>query len=45
MDRPIDWRGSSLDDLRGFPEAAPKFEEGIYVLHSFPEEDSQDFAK
>lgn len=24
MDKPIDWRGSSLDDLRGFPEAARK---------------------
>lgn len=22
MDKPIDWRGSSLDDLREFPEAA-----------------------
>ncbi len=24
MDKPIDWRGSSLDDLREFPEAARK---------------------
>lgn len=24
MDKPIDWRGSSLDDLRDFPEAARK---------------------
>ena len=24
MDKPIDWRGSSLDDLREFPETAPK---------------------
>ena len=22
MDKPIEWRGSSLDDLREFPEAA-----------------------
>ena len=24
MDKPIDWRGSSLDDLRDFPETARK---------------------
>src|SRR5438132_463762 len=24
MDKPIDWRGSSLDDVRDFPEAARK---------------------
>jgi len=24
MDKPIDWRGSSLDDLREFPEAPRK---------------------
>src|ERR1700693_1435974 len=24
MDKPIDWRGSSLDDLREFPETARK---------------------
>jgi len=24
MDKPIDWRGSSLDDVREFPEAARK---------------------
>ncbi|MEO5677808.1 MAG: type II toxin-antitoxin system RelE/ParE family toxin [Usitatibacter sp.] len=24
MDKPIDWRGSSLDDLREFPEVARK---------------------
>src|SRR5258708_16443101 len=24
MDKPIDWRGSSLDDLRAFPETARK---------------------
>ena len=24
MDKPIDWRGTSLDDLRKFPDAARK---------------------
>ena len=31
MDKPIDWRGSSLDDLREFPEAARK--RAGYELH------------
>ena len=40
MDKPIDWRGSSLDDLREFPEAARRLRG--YELRKLQRDEARD---